>query len=412
MLRSLFTGLTGLRSSQLGMDVIGNNIANVNTVGFKSSRATFKEMLLQTIRSASSGGDGVGGLDPMQVGLGVALGSIDRNMNQGVPMVTNRDTDLSIEGDGWFILSDGSGNYYSRAGNFTIDYNGYVVSPFNGYRLQGLSAVNGSIPANGSVSDIRIPYDSTLAPSATTELELGGNLNSGAAVGDTYSTQVDIYDNAGGSTTLTISFLKTDSNMWDVSLDVATGTDPVGFETLRFDGDTGLMSGTSSFSFDWTPLGASTAITLTLDCGVDGSVDGLTQFNKSAGATVTGRNGYTSGVLKQFLVDEDGIFTGVYSNGEQQAIAQLYLANFNNPGGLYAMGGGLFMESPNSGPAGAAAANVGSNGKIVQGSLEMSNVDLAEEFTNMIITQRAYQANARVISTSEQLLDELLNLKR
>jgi flagellar hook protein FlgE len=412
MLRSLFTGLTGLRSSQLGMDVIGNNIANVNTVGFKSSRATFKEMLLQTIRSASSGGDNVGGLDPMQVGLGVALGSIDRNMNQGVPMVTNRDTDLSIEGDGWFILSDGTGSYYTRAGNFTIDYTGYIVSPFSGYRLQGLSAVNGAIPSTGSISDIRIPYDSTLAPSATTEISFGGNLDSGAGVGDTYSTQVDIYDNAGGSTTLTITFLKTDSNMWDVSLDVATGTDPVGFQTLRFDGDTGLMSGTSTFTFSWTPLGASTAITLSLDCGSDGSVDGLTQFNKDASATVTSRDGYTSGVLKQFLVNEDGIFTGVYSNGEQQAIAQLYLANFNNPGGLYDMGGGLFIESPNSGPAGVAAANVGSNGKIVQGSLEMSNVDLAEEFTNMIITQRAYQANARVISTSEQLLDELLNLKR
>jgi flagellar hook protein FlgE len=127
---------------------------------------------------------------------------------------------------------------------------------------------------------------------------------------------------------------------------------------------------------------------------------------------VTSRDGYTSGTLRQFIVDESGVFTGLYSNGEQQAIAQLYLANFNNPGGLYDMGGGLFIESPNSGPAGIAAANAGANGKIVQGTLEMSNVDLAEEFTNMVITQRAFQANARVISTSEELLTELLNLKR
>ena len=406
MLRSLFTGLTGLRSSQLGMDVIGNNIANVNTVGYKSSRATFKEMLLQTIRSASSGGDDVGGLNPMQIGLGVALGSIDRNMLQGVPQVTNRETDLSIEGSGWFILSDGQGQYYTRAGNFSIDFNGYLVSPFNGYRVQGLSAVDGEIPSTGSLSDIRIPYDSTLAPQATSEVALGGNLYSGAGVGDAYSAQVDIYDNGGGSTTLTINFLKTDSNMWDVSLDVATGTDPVGFNTLRFNGDTGTLSGTSTFSFAWTPLGASTPIALTLDC------DSLTQYKTSASATVTGRDGYSAGTLKQFMVDQDGIFTGVYSNGEQQAIAQLYLANFNNSGGLYDLGGGLFIESPNSGPAGIAAANAGSNGKIVQGTLEMSNVDLAEEFTSMIITQRAYQANARVISTSEELLTELLNLKR
>jgi flagellar hook protein FlgE len=412
MLRSLFTGLTGLRSSQLGMDVIGNNIANVNTVGYKSSRATFREMLLQTIRSASSGGDNVGGVNAMQVGLGVSIGSIDRNLLQGTPMVTNRETDLCIEGNGWFILSDGSSDYYSRAGNFDVDYNGYLVSPFNGYRVQGMSAVNGVIPQSGSIGDIQIPYDSVMAPVATTEVDLGGNLNFGLAVGDTCTTEIDIYDDRGGNTALTITFLKTDTNMWDVSLDVATGTDPVGFSTLRFNPDTGLLSGTSEFTFSWTPLGATTPISLLLDFGEDGSVDGLTQFNKETAVTPTRRNGYTSGTLQRYLVDEDGVFTGVFSNGEHQQIAQLYLANFNNPGGLYDLGSGLFIESPNSGPPGIAAANAGSNGKIVQGTLEMSNVDLAEEFTNMVITQRAYQANARVISTSEDLLTELLNLKR
>jgi flagellar hook protein FlgE len=417
MLRSLFTGLTGLRSSQLGMDVIGNNIANVNTVGYKSSRATFREMLLQTIRSASSGGSNVGGVNAMQVGLGVAIGSIDRNLLQGTPMVTNRETDLCIEGSGWFILSDGSGEYYSRAGNFDVDYNGYLVSPFNGYRVQGLSAVAGVIPESGTIGDIQIPYDTVMAPVATTELDFGGNLNAGAGVGDTRTTTIDVYDSRGGSTALTVTFLKTDTNMWDVSLDVATGTDPVGFQTLRFNGDTGLLSGTSAFTFNWTPFGASTPITLTLDFGTDASVDGLTQFGDpvdggESTVAVTRRNGYGSGTLKRYLVDEDGVFTGVFSNGEHQSIAQLYLANFNNPGGLYDLGGGLFLESPNSGTPGVAAANAGSNGKIVQGTLEMSNVDLAEEFTNMIITQRAYQANARVISTSEDLLTELLNLKR
>jgi len=412
MLRSLFTGLTGLRSSQLGMDVIGNNIANVNTVGFKGSRATFKELLLQTIRSASSGGTDVGGLNAMQIGLGVSLGSIDRNLTQGVPMVTNRNTDLSIEGDGYFIVSDGSTPYYTRAGNFTVDYKGYLVSPFSGYRVQGLSAVNGSIPATGNIGDIQIPYDSTMAPSATTTLSVGGNLNAGAAVSDTYTTQVNIFDSAGGDTTLTITFTKSAANQWDISLDVATGTSPITTETISFDGDTGLATGTTSFSFDWTPFGATTALTITVDCGTAGSADGLTQFGLDASAAVTDRDGYTSGTLKQFMVNEDGVFTGLFSNGEQQDIAQIYLANFNNPGGLYDMGGALFIESPNSGTAGIAAANAGANGKIVQGTLEMSNVDLAEEFTNMIITQRAYQANARVISTSEDLLNELLNLKR
>ena len=421
MLRSLFTGLTGLRSSQLSMDVIGNNIANVNTVGYKSSRATFKEMLLQTIRSASSGSGGTGGTNAMQVGLGVSVGSIDRNMTQGVPQITNRQTDFSIEGNGFFILSDGRGNYFSRAGNYDVDYQGYLVSPFNGYRVQGVAAVNGVIPASGSITDIRIPYDTVVAPQATALIDLGGNLNGDALVGTTHSTQVDIYNNTGGTTSLTVNFIKTDNDMWDVSLDVASGTSPVGFETVRFNNATGLLSGTSSFSFSWTPLGSATPLALTLDLGTAGMTNGITQFGDPGAssngvadstAKVTGRDGFTSGTLKRFLVDETGVFTGVFSNGEQRAIAQLYLANFNNPGGLLNLGSGLFTETPNSGTAGVAAAGSGSNGKILQGTLEMSNVDLAEEFTSMIITQRAFQANARVISTSEELLTELLNLKR
>jgi len=412
MLRSLYAGLSGLRSSQLGMDVIGNNIANVNTVGFKGSRATFKEMFLETLRSASAGTSTLGGTNAMQIGLGVALGSIDRSMLQGAPQVTNRQTDLCIEGNGLFILSDGSDRYYSRAGNFDIDANGYLVSPFNGYHVQGMMAVNGAIPSSGSITNIRIPFDTVIPSQATAQLELGGNLDAGATVGDTYSTDIDIYDDRGGSTTLTIDFLKTDANMWDLSLDVAAGTDPVGFETLRFNADTGLLSGTSSFSFDWTPQGATTPLSLALDFGTAGQADGVTQFDQDASLTVTDRDGYATGTLKSYLVDQDGVFTGVFTNGEQQTIAQLYLANFNNPGGLMDLGGGLFDESPNSGPASIAAANAGSNGAIMQGTLEMSNVDLAEEFTNMIITQRAYQANARVISTSEDLLTELMNLKR
>jgi len=412
MLRSLFTGLTGLRSSQLGMDVIGNNIANVNTVGYKGSRAAFKELLLQTLRAASAGTSEVGGVNPMQMGLGVTLGSIDRNMTQGVPQVTNRQTDFGIEGNGWFILSDGSSRYYTRAGNFDVDNNGYLVSPFSGYRVQGVSAVAGSIPSSAAIGDIQIPYDTVMTPDATANLELSGNLDAGASVGDTYATEVDIFDDKGGSTTLTITFLKTDSDMWDVSLDVATGTDPTGFETLRFNADTGLISGTSSFGFQWTPYGATTALSLTLDFGTAGQADGVTQFNKDASATVASRDGYTSGALTRFLVDDEGLFTGIFSNGEQQAIAQIYLANFNNPAGLYDLGGSLFIESPNSGAPGIGAPNAGSNGKVVQGTLEISNVDLAEEFTNMIVTQRAFQANARVISTSEELLAELMNLKR
>jgi len=412
MLRSLFTGLTGLRSSQLGMDVIGNNIANVNTVGFKGSRATFKETLLQTIRSASSGGTDTGGINPMQVGLGVTVGSVDRNVMQGVPQITNRETDFAIEGNGLFILEDGSGRYYSRAGNFDVDNSGYLVSAFNGYRVQGVMAVDGSIPAAAALADIRIPYDTVLAPSATTQLEFGGNLNAGAGVGDTYETGVDIYDDKGGSTALTVTFLKTDSDMWDVSLDVATGTDPTGFETLRFNADTGLISGTSSFNFNWTPYGASTPLTLALDFGTAGQADGITQFSTTASATVSDRDGYTSASLQRFAVAEDGVFTGIFSNGEQRALAQVYLANFNNPAGLDDLGGGLFLESANSGLAVIGPAGAGANGAILQGTLEMSNVDLAEEFTNMIVTQRAYQANARVISTAEDLLTELMNLKR
>ncbi len=413
MLRSLYSGLSGLRASQLALDIIGNNVANVNTVGYKSSRAMFKEVMQQTIRSATAAStSGPGGLNPMQVGLGTNIGSIDSNLNQGFIQVTNRETDFAIEGSGYFILSDGANRYYTRAGNFDIDRDGGLVYAANGYRVQGVMAVDGGIPSSGALTDLTLPFDTVSPPAATTSITYAGNLDRTA---DEAKAEINIYDAAGNSTNLSLTFTNNFDNTWDMSLSVNDGS--VAFAagattTVTFDPDTGLLVSPETTDIVFTPTGAS-ALTMTLNLGTAGGSDGLTEFGSKANSVrSTARDGYTGGELRSFIVDESGIFTGIFSNGQQETIGQIYIGAFNNPAGLIDRGGNMFIESPNSGPVAVGPPGVGPNGQMNQGALEMSNVDLAEEFTNLITTQRGYQANARVITTSQEILAELLNLMR
>ncbi len=413
MLRSLYSGLSGLRASQLALDIIGNNVANVNTVGYKSSRAMFKEVMQQTIRSATAAStSGPGGLNPMQVGLGTNIGSIDSNLNQGFIQVTNRETDFAIEGSGYFILSDGANRYYTRAGNFDIDRDGGLVYAANGYRVQGVMAVDGEIPSSGALTDLTLPFDTVSPPAATTSITYAGNLDRTA---DEAKAEINIYDAAGNSTNLSLTFTNNFDNTWDMSLSVNDGS--VAFAagattTVTFDPDTGLLVSPETTDIVFTPTGAS-ALTMTLNLGTAGGSDGLTEFGSKANSVrSTARDGYTGGELRSFIVDESGIFTGIFSNGQQETIGQIYIGAFNNPAGLIDRGGNMFIESPNSGPVAVGPPGVGPNGQMNQGALEMSNVDLAEEFTNLITTQRGYQANARVITTSQEILAELLNLMR
>lgn len=414
MMRSMFAGVSGLRTHQVRMDVIGNNISNVNTIGFKAGRVNFQELFAQTLRGASRPLGNLGGTNPQQVGLGTTVGVIDTIFTQGNAQATGKMTDLAIQGNGFFILSDGSARLYTRAGTFDVDADGNLVDP-TGKKVLGWMATAGVLPAANptTLQPLVIKVGSPILAQATTSITYKGNFDASAAAGTTRTTSADFFDSLGRSHTLTITFTKAAAaNTWtyaiteaDADLALTPGTDT---GTLKFTA-TGLFDagGSTVPALAYTiPSGAANNGTINIDFSA------LTQL---AGQTTANRdvvNGYPMGFLNSFTIDSTGIITGSYSNNVPLTIGRIALANFNNPGGLIRQGEGTFAESNNSGLPDVGEAGTGGRGTIAPSNVEMSNVDLAGEFTNMIITQRGFQANTRVITASDQMLQDLVNLIR
>lgn len=407
-MRSLFSAVSGLKAHQQRMDVIGNNIANVNTPGFKKSQVTFQDMLTQLIRGASRPSDnGRGGTNPMQVGLGVTVGAINTVMTAGNLQDTGKNTDLAIEGDGFFVVSDNGKNlYYTRTGAFGFDSEGYLVDP-NGMHVMGWNADdNGSISIQPSnIVPIKIDLNTTAPAKATSEIAFSGNLD--ASTDSPITVTLTLYDGQGGKHTAVIEFSKTtNANEWNVSYKVDDSISQ-SLGTLTFDSNGKFVSYTSLNSFQFTSKDG-TIISFDLSAS---NFSNLSQYYSETTVAAT-QDGYPAGDLQSVSFDTTGTLNGVFSNGVTRPLAQVALASFNNPAGLVKEGNSLFAKSNNSGDAKIAAAGTGGLGTIRPGSLEMSNVDLAEEFTNMIITQRGFQANSRVITASDEMLQDLVNMKR
>ncbi len=410
MMRSMFSGVSGLRNHQTMMDVVGNNIANVNTVGFKSSQLSFQDALCQTIRGAKSSGTNTGGTNPIQIGLGVKLALVSTNFSQGSLQNTGRMTDLSIQGDGFFILSDGGGHYYTRAGYFSFDSQGKLINPSNGYVVQGWMAdAAGNIDTNTAVTSISIPVGQTMPPSATTTIKYQGNLPSDASVGDSFVTEINARDSQGQAHAVSMTFTKTGVNAWSW-----TATGPPGISgntgTLTFDTD-GLLSGSTGGPIQFTPAGADT-VSITPDFGTVGSTDGVTQFASASTVAAVYQDGYATGSLQSITISDNGVLAGFFSNGLNLRLAQIAICVFNNPEGLIKVGDSMYRVSNNSGEPLVGTSGSGNRGVITAGTLEMSNVDLAQEFTNMIIAERGFQANSRIITSADQMLQDLVNIKR
>ncbi|HEB10500.1 MAG TPA: flagellar hook protein FlgE [Spirochaetales bacterium] len=462
MMRSLYAGVSGLQNHQIRMDVLGNNIANVNTIGFKKGRVNFQDMLSQTMAGAAKPTDEVGGVNPKQVGLGMTVAAIDTIYTQGSLQTTGVMTDLSIQGNGFFLLKVGEKNFFSRAGAFGLDENGLLVNPANGMRVQGWEAqtIGGLTMVNVATEpqDLVIPVGSKDPAAATTEAFLACNLDKRipvipAGAGEqtllegTWTTTFDIYDSFGRAHKLQVNFTQVAgiANRWqaevivDPEAEIATNTlVEVGLENntdnlffLDFDnygalqsvldaqGDTlaeGKLQIPVSFDVPQADIPAGVATfrqTFNLNLGEVGAyTNAVTQFAEKSSTKVVSQNGYTMGYLESFKIDQSGVITGVYSNGTNRSLGQVALASFTNPGGLEKAGESTYVVSNNSGEANIGPAGVAGKGKIIAGTLEMSNVDLAEQFTDMIVTQRGFQANSRTITTSDQMLQELLNLKR
>lgn len=408
MMRSLFAGVSGLRNHQTRMDVIGNNIANVNTIGFKSSRVNFQEVFSQTLRGASSPRAHVGGTNPQQVGLGMTLATIDTLMTDGNLQYTGKMTDMAIDGNGFFILGSSGQLTYTRAGNFGTDAVGYLVNPANGLRVQGWMAnPDGTfgVKDEGTLADVRIPVGETISAQPTSRVAYAQNLDSRAAVGFARTTSVQVYDSQGKAFSVQITFTKTADNNWSWAASTTTaGGTVTGDAALTFGASGNITAGAAgSFTLDSTTAGLTT---INLD------LSSITQYAADNTIQASERNGYPMGALDTFTIDPTGTVTGVYTNGLTKAIAQVALASFSNPAGLLKGGESSFLESNNSGLRQIGEAGTGGRGDIAPSNLEMSNVDLSSEFTNMIITQRGFQANSRTITSSDEMLQELVNLKR
>jgi flagellar hook protein FlgE len=541
MMRSLFAGVSGLRNHQVRMDVIGNNVANVNTVAFKGSRVTFKEGFAQLLQGASRPPGDHGGTNPIQVGLGMQVGSIDQMFTQGNLETTGQNTDLAIQGDAFFVVAKGNQHFYTRSGNFQLDGDGRLVSPTNGFVVQGRTAVNGVLQEG--VGDIKLPFGQKTAAKQTTKMTLAGNLDAAAptftgpfisrdqtpptydfngttgtdtstpvdfaptahltfgasapsgdyqlledgsgnftlyrngiaesnptavAAGGTVtftgygtltldagytagdvgndlstapaatlrstptiadpanassytSTTISAYDSLGTKHELKVWLYKKDATTWNYVVDdsglvgvPATGAGALSGNTgsLSFntDGTLNLNSpNTQVPDIQFTPAGAE-PVTIKMNPG--SGVNGITQFASTSTAVLRDQDGYGEGDLVNFTIDRTGTITGSFSNGTNVTLGQIVLADFNNPSGLQRSGDNMYTVSGNSGSPVLGYALEGSQSFITSGALEMSNVDIANEFTNMIVTQRGFQANGRVITTSDQMLQDVVNLKQ
>ncbi|HEX6925017.1 MAG TPA: flagellar hook protein FlgE [Longimicrobiaceae bacterium] len=414
MMRSLLSAVSGMRNHQVRMDVIGNNVANVNTTAYKASRATFKESFSQLVQSAGMPTNDSGGTNPKQIGTGVELGSVDTIFTQGNFDATGVRTDLMVQGDAFFVVAQGNQRLFTRAGNFQIDADGYLVHPTNGYRLQGRMAVDGVL--QGGVTDVRIPFGLRSPARATTEFAIGGNLDATADPNTTVSSSITVYDSLGERHEVEITFTKTaNPNEWTYTISSATATvDANGSGTLLFnnDGTLDVAGSTIPEPLQLTPnSGQADQLQINLVEG-DGSMTSLTQMRGPSSPLLHSQDGYSMGDLIDYSIDERGVVTGTFTNGHSLTLAQIALADFNNPAGLMRMGDNMYSTSPNSGDAQVSFAGEGSQSSISSGGLEMSNVDLAQEFTRMIVTQRGFQAAGRVITSADEMLQEVVNLKR
>jgi flagellar hook protein FlgE len=402
MIRSMFTAISSLQLHQKYMDVIADNLANANTYAFKANRFSFQDQYSQLMSAGSAPTDAVGGTNPLQIGLGTRMGAISPTFTQGSLQATGRNTDLAIQGDGFLIYNNGTKNLYSRDGQLELDADGYLVHGPTGNRIQGWMAAAGVVNNDGALEDIQLPIGSSLAQ-VTSAATLAGNLDSSTAVGASTSATIGVYDSLGQTRSVPISFTKTGANTWTWAAG-APATSGGGSITFTAEGQFSAVTATAVGLPDLNGSGA---------FSVDLDLASLTQLATASDASMTNQNGLAAGSLTTFFVSADTAeIYGLYSNGMQQLVGQLGLAKFVNPSGLLRSGQNMYDQGINSGDASVGTAHTGGRGVVVSNHLEGSNVDMAQEFTNMILAQRGFQASSRVITTSDEMLQELVNIKR
>ncbi len=414
--------LSGLTADSTALSAVANNLANQNTAGYKDSSVLFSDLFYQNLGTTGSG-------DPVQLGAGVSVGSMPTNFTEGSVQSTGVPTDVAIQGDGFFIAQSGGITSYTRDGSFSVDQNNYLVTD-EGQQVMGYSAVNGVVNTGTGLSALQIGAGTVSPPTTTANVSIDSNLNSGAQVGDPpYSTPVNIYDSLGAPHVLTFTFAKTAANTWSYQLSIPSGdlnaingvpqTGILASGTLTFDGNgnltgpvdgngklvtnipapiTGLSDGASNMTFNWNL--------------VNGTTPTITQVAAPSATSSDQQDGSSSGTLNNFSIGSDGTITGTFTNGKTAALGQLALASFANEQGLQRAGNTDYSATLASGQAVVGTAGTGGRGTLAGGSLELSNVDISTEFANLIVAQRAFEANAKAVTTFDQISQDTINLKQ
>ena len=399
MLRSMYTSISALNLHQTYLDVISDNLANANTPAYKTSRVTFKDQFSQLLSSGSAPTATMGGINAVQVGLGSRLGDVSMNFSQGTMQSSGRITDVGVQGDGFLIYNNGASSFYSRDGALGMDSSGMLVNMSTGLRVQGWSAAGGTIDTGTPIGDLQVPIDSSLARATETSW-LGGNLN--ADGNNSFDVTLGVYDSLGALQSVTVTFARQGvTNVWDWS----ASSGATGSGTITFDTDGQYSAGGGTISVPGANGAAATTVTL--------DMTEISQLSTVSDVAAVNQDGLEAGSLSGFsVISNTGEIFAIYTNGLQETIGQIAMANFTNPSGLNRVGESLFAVGLNSGDPQVGTADTGGRGKLRSGYLEASTVDLAQEFTNMILAQRGFQAASRVITTSDEMLQELVNLNR
>ena len=411
---AMYAGLSGVQAQQMRIDVISSNLANVGTIGYKEGRLTFQDALYQTISPAfppQTGGGG--GQAPVQIGSGVRVGAGDVLHSQGAFERTGQPLDLAIEGTGMFVVAYQGGTYYTRAGAFSVNAASGVISSGTGASLQGWTAAGGTVTATGPPGDLTIPLGSSAQGTVTSTLWAAGNLDAAAGVyaagpppsGGQAVISGEVYDSLGVGHTAVIEFQKSALSPIQWDWEATVGGVSVGTGTIEFDanGQYVVPGATPSISIALTN-GAATPLDIDLD------FTGMTQVGGGANVRVERQNGWSAGTVQAVVIDRDGYVFGRLTSGLDILLGQVALANFANVGGTGRVGQSMYESTPSSGAAQVGPPNSSSRGSVVSGALEVSNVDMTKQFVDLISSQQAFQASARVISASSQLMQEVLNL--
>jgi flagellar hook protein FlgE len=405
--------LSGLQANSVALNTIGNNLANLNTTAFKGQTTAFEDLFYQQIGQSGSG-------DAIQLGAGTRVSGTSTDFTEGtiLPDSNSNSADMALAGNGFFVVQQGGVQSLTRAGNFQLSSSGNLITQ-DGQQVMGYAAVNGVVNQNSNLSPITIPVGLNEGAQATQNFSLTANLNSNATVGTPFSSPVTIFDSLGQSHQATVSYTKTGTNTWSYSVDLpagdyAPGTATNNTGTLTFDTSGNLVSPTGSvnnITFSGLTDGASN-LSFNWNLNNSSGTPTISQLAAASSNTAKSQDGFTSGVFQSFIVDSAGVITANFSNGRTSTVGQLAVATVANTAGLTVTGGNNFMTTAASGLATVGVAGAGGRGTLDDGALEQSNVNISTEFSNLIVAQRAFEANSKTVTTFDTISQDVISMVR